>query len=164
MARITTNTTGTQPVIKIIKASEANFTNAIEVPFVQDLTITNSTGVFSYSTFDERDQRKLTTPADNSISTNIVIDDTAWYGNTTAANGSAALDGLQKLASDKTEIKFAIWTAGDTGASARWRGGRGYINNLAPTVSPDAPVWVSPLEIAVDGTYQDGTGSTPSIT
>ena len=60
MARITTNTTGTQPVI-IIGLTGANLANAnvaITVPFVQDLTITNSTGVYSYTTFSDVDMRK----------------------------------------------------------------------------------------------------------
>jgi AdoMet-dependent rRNA methyltransferase SPB1 len=34
--------------------------------------------------------------------------------------------------------------------------GTGYISALAPTVSPDAPVWVSPLTIAVDGAFTTG--------
>ena len=64
--RITTNTTGTQPVIQIglTGANLANSSQTITVPFVQDLTITNSTGVYAYTDFTDVDQRKLSTPAD----------------------------------------------------------------------------------------------------
>jgi hypothetical protein len=36
-------------------------------------------------------------------------------------------------------------------ANAYYYTGVGYISSLAPTVSPEAPVWVSPMTLAVDG-------------
>jgi hypothetical protein len=39
-----------------------------------------------------------------------------------------------------------------------WTSGTGFISSLAPTVSPEAPVWVSPMTIAVDGTMYNGNG------
>jgi hypothetical protein len=35
----------------------------------------------------------------------------------------------------------------------RYLSGEGYITGLAPTVSADAPVWVSPITITVSGEY-----------
>ena len=153
MARITTNTTGTQPVIVLETSTAGN----LSVPFVQDITITNSTGVYSYTTFSDVDTRKLSTPADNEISTNIVIDDLAYFGNSSATANSAAYLGIASLSVNKTPIDFTIYWAGNTaGATDRVTTGSGFITNLAPTTSPDAPVWVTPLTIAVDGTMTTG--------
>jgi hypothetical protein len=171
MARITTNTTGTQPCIIItanVVANGNNYTATfgsgdITVPQVQDITVTNSTGVFSYTTFQDTDTRKLSTPADNSIATNVVIDDTTWFGNANATANTAAFLGLQKLSGDKMIIGFKMyWNDNDgAGTGARYRQGVGFITNLAPSVSPDAPVWVTPLEIAVDNYFTDSSNSGP---
>ena len=154
MARITTNTTGTQPVI-IIGLAGANLANSaltITVPFVQDLTITNSTGVYSYSTFTDVDMRKLSTPADNEISTNVVVDNEAYFGNSAAAANSAPFYGIATLSTDKNDLDFEVYWNG-TAANAYFYSGGGFITSLAPTTSPDAPVWVTPLTIAVDGAF-----------
>ena len=154
MARITTNTTGTQPVI-IIGLTGANLANssvAITVPFVQDLTITNSTGVYSYTTFSDVDMRKLSTPADNEASTNVVVDNLAYFGNSAATANSAPFLGIASLSTNKNNLDFEIYWNG-TAANAYFYSGSGFITSLAPTTSPDAPVWVTPLTIAVDGGF-----------
>jgi hypothetical protein len=172
MARITTNTTGTQPCIIIssnVAANGNNYTATFDatkdiiVPQIQDITITNATGVFSYTTFSDVDTRKLSTPADNTISTNVVIDDTTWFGNGTVTTGNAKSQGLQYLSGNKVLVGFKMyWNDDDgNGTGARFRQGVGFITNLAPSVSPDAPVWVTPLEIAVDNFYTDGVNSAP---
>ena len=154
MARITTNTTGTQPVIKIglDGANLANTAATITVPFVQDFTITNSTGVYSYTTFSDVDMRKLSTPADNEASTNVVVDSLAYFGNSAATANSAPFLGIASLSTNKNTIDFQIYWNG-TDANAYFYSGSGFITSLAPTTSPDAPVWVTPLTIAVDGTF-----------
>ena len=154
MARITTNTTGTQPVI-IIGLTGANLANssvAITVPFVQDLTITNSTGVYSYTTFSDVDMRKLSTPADNEASTNVVVDNLAYFGNSAATANTAPFLGIASLSTNKDNLDFEIYWNG-TAANAYFYSGSGFITSLAPTTSPDAPVWVTPLTIAVDGAF-----------
>ena len=154
MARITTNTTGTQPVI-IIGLTGANLANssvAITVPFVQDLTITNSTGVYSYTTFSDVDMRKLSTPADNEASTNVVVDDEAYFGNSAASANTAPFYGIATMSNNKNELDFEIYWNG-TAQDAYYYSGGGFITSLAPTTSPDAPVWVTPLTIAVDGAF-----------
>lgn len=155
MARITTNTSGTQPVIELATATSGG---NLTIPFIQDLTITNSTGVYSYTTFSDVDQRKLSTPANNEISTNIVIDDTAYFGNASATSGTAAFMGVASLSETKTQITFTIYWAGKTsGTSDRVTTGTGFITSLAPKTSPTAPVWVTPLTVAVDGTMTTAT-------
>ena len=149
MARITTNTAGTQPVIVLATAVAGN----LSIPFIQDLTITNSTGVYSYTTFSDNDQRKLSTPANNEIGTNIVIDDVTFFGNASATAGSATYLGLAGLSSDKTPVTFTVYWAGQTaGTTDRITTGSGFVTNIASKTSPTAPVWVTPLNIAVDGT------------
>jgi hypothetical protein len=156
MARITTNTSGTQPVI-VLKTSVTGDTG-LTIPFIQDLTITNSTGVYSYTTFTDIDTRKLSTPADNEVSTNVVIDDVAYFGDSAETAGTAANLGISSLSVNKTPITFTIYWAGQTaGTTDRITTGSGFITSLAPTTSPDAPVWVTPLTIAVDGTMTTST-------
>jgi len=148
MARITTNTSGSQPVIVLETATAGN----LVIPFVQDVTITNSTGVYSYTTFADADTRKLSTPADNEISMNVVIDDMAYFGNATATANSAAYYGIATLSTSKVAVDFTIYWAGQTvGSTDRITTGSGFISGLAPTTSPDAPVWITPVTIAVDG-------------
>jgi hypothetical protein len=156
MARITVNETGTQPVIQV-SANVANVeSNPLGVICLQDITITNSTGVYSYTDFCNTDMQKLPTPADNEISTNIVIDDEVWFGNSSAGNTTAAYFGLSQLSINKTPLSFRIYWNG-TANGAYYTEGTGFITSLAPTVNPEAPVWVSPVTIAVDGSMTNGT-------
>ena len=152
MATITTNTSGTQPVIEV--STYGNMANAITIPFLQDVTITNSTGIYSYTTFSDADTRKLSTPADNEISTNIVLDIDAYFGTTGIAGNNAAELGLVNLSGQKDLIYFNIYYAGNV-ANAHYASGQGFITSLAPTVAPENPIWISPLTIAVDGGFTD---------
>jgi len=154
MARITTNTTGTQPVI-VIGLSGANLANTaatITIPFIQDLTITNSTGVYAYTDFSDADQRKLSTPADNKLSTNVVVDNLAYFGNSAATANTAPFYGIASLSTNKNNLDFNVYWNG-TSANAYFYSGTGFLTNLAPKTSPTAPVWVTPLDIAVDGAF-----------
>lgn len=164
MARITVNTTGTQPTL-ILSTTISNVTantftanTALDVTCLQDVTITNSTGIFSWTDFCSLDTNKVTTPADNEITTNIVIDPTGFFGANTLGNTAIDL-GVNKLSLDKIPVSFKLIMNGDTTANsgAYFYQGTGYISSLAPTVSPEAPVWVSPLTIAVDGSFTSGT-------
>jgi hypothetical protein len=141
--------------------------NVLSVGCLQDVTITSSTGVFSWTDFCSVDTNKLPTPADNEIATNVVIDDIKWFGNASAASGSAAQAGMASLSQNKVEVQFlVVWnnndvgnvTGGNIANGTYWSSGVGYITNLAPTVSPDAPVWVSPMSLAVNGTMYSGNG------
>ena len=170
MARITVNETGSQPTLLLsttvgnatqLAAGNITTTGSLNVGCLQDITITSSTGIFSWVDFCSIDTNKVTTPADNEISTNIVIDDVKYFGANVTAGGTAANIGINGLSQNKVEIQFKlIWNSANTSgnvANAYFTSGVGYISSLAPTVSPDAPVWVSPLTIAVDGTMYSGT-------
>lgn len=158
MARITTNTTGTQPHL-YVSTDTANVANAaLSVICLQDITITNSTGIFSWTDFCSIDTNKVTTPADNEITTNVVLDAENWFGNSSASNTTAEYNGVSGLSINKIPVSFQLVMNGDDTANtgAFYYEGVGYISALAPTVSPDAPVWVSPLTIAVDGDMTTG--------
>lgn len=177
MARITVNETGTSPLILLsttvgnataISTGNISSANVLSVGCLQDVTITASTGVFSWTDFCSPDTNKLPTPADNEISTNVVLDDVKYFGNTSASANSAAGLGMAKLSQNKVEVQFlVVWNNNDIANvcdpairsnTTYWSSGVGYVTSLAPTVSPDAPVWVSPMTVAVDGTMYNGAG------
>jgi hypothetical protein len=175
MARITVNETGSQPLILLstnvangnIQTGNIVGANVLSVGCLQDVTVTASTGVFSWTDFCSVDTNKLPTPADNEIATNVVIDDVKWFGNSAAASGSAAQEGMASLSQNKIPVQFlVVWNNsdianvvnGNVANGTYWSSGIGFITNLAPTVSPDAPVWVSPMTLAVDGTMYSGNG------
>ena len=155
MARITTNTANTQPIITI-NTSVTGANCSLVLPYVQDVTITNSTGVYSFTTFDVADQQKLSTPANNEVSTNIVIDDKTFFGDATGTANSAMKLGVLSLSSNKTPITFSILWAGNVTSTDPVTTGAGFLTNIAAKTSPTAPVWVTPLNIAVDGTMTSG--------
>jgi hypothetical protein len=156
MARITVNTSGTQPTLLVSTdliantANWGNIANALAVTCLQDVTITNSTGVYSYIDFCSTDMYKLTTPADNEISVNMVIDSDVFFG--LGGSGSAANVGISDLSIDKVPLQFKmVINGGNATANAYYYAGQGFISSLAPTASPDAPVWVTPMTLAVNG-------------
>lgn len=174
MARITVNETGTQPVILLstdiangnVETGNIEGANVLSVICLQDVTITSSTGVFSWADFCSLDMNKLPTPADNEISMNVVIDPDTYFGANSA--GTTAEDrGLSGLSQNKIPVQFlVVWNNNDIAnivdgnisnlSGVAWSSGEGFITSLAPTASPEAPVWVTPCTIAVNGTMYNG--------
>ena len=161
MARITVNTTGKQPHI-YLSTDTANVWDGsaagvaawdfLDVLCLQDLTITNSTGVFSWTDFCSTDMQKITTPADNSIETNMVIEQAEFFGDGTTPVDNAPAYGVNGLSANKVYVQFVVVMDGEIDVAGKlYYNGNGYITSIAPTVSPEAPVWVSPMTIAVDG-------------
>jgi hypothetical protein len=120
------------------------------VPALQDVTINNAAGVFNWTQLDTFSQLAVSTPATNSISANMVIDSATFFA---ATNG---VPGLFDLSNDATEVYFRVYFNGK-GTGAKYVSGSGFITNLAPTVNPTAPVWVSPITISVNGDLTAGT-------
>jgi hypothetical protein len=155
MARITVNTTGTQPIL-LVSANIANVNaNSLSVTCLQDITVTNSTGIYSYTDFCSPDMNKVTTPADNEISTNMVLDGTVYFGNAGATANTAPFYGVAGLSENKVNISWKLYLNGNANG-AYYYTGTGYISSLAPTVAPENPVWISPMSIAVDGAITSG--------
>jgi len=124
----------------------------IELSGLQDVTINNSNGSFRWKTLDSSGESVITTNATNSLSGNFVIDVTDFWGNASAGAGTAEKDGIFKLSNDRTEVAFLIAPSGAIDGEYVLMG-TGFISALAPTVSADSPVWVSPITIEVNGDY-----------
>ena len=156
--RIPVNTSGSYPTITISTDASGNaLANGISVISTQKITITNNNPTYEYTTFQDKDTNVLTLPAKNSIATTIVIDDVNYFGNTTATSGSAAYLGIAGIASNKVPVNFRVTLNGtSTTTGSRYYAGTGYITNLSPEASPEAPIWITPISIAVNGSYTTG--------
>ena len=181
MARITVNETGHHPLVLLsttvgntIQLASGNISgsNVLSVTCLQDITITASTGIYSWVDFCSKDMNKVPTPADNEISMNVVIDPTVYFG-ANAQIQTASDQGLAGLSQNKIPVQFlVVWnydgntaavtngnisTAGNTANyNVYWSSGTAFISSLAPTAAPDAPVWITPMSLAVDGTMYNG--------
>ena len=97
MARITVNTTGTQPHL-YVSTDTSNVANAsLDITCLQDVTITNSTGIFSWTDFCTTSINKVTTPSDNEVSTNIVIDEDKFMLRALALSDDVGASGYLRL-------------------------------------------------------------------
>lgn len=175
MAYITVNETGSFPALILstdiancnVGANGNGFVSGnsvtlLNVTCLQDVTVTNSTGIFSWTDFCSASINKVTTPSDNEISTNIVIDDEVFFGDSAAGNTTAKYYGVSGLSQNRVEVAFRLQlnnsaNVGNTApANTFIYHGVGYLSSVAPTVAPDSPVWVSPLTIAVNGDMGSG--------
>jgi hypothetical protein len=142
-----------------INANPAGYANAnvafaatadtMTVPALQEVTVNATPGTFNWSQLDELSEKVVTTPSTNSISVTLVLDPVTFFA------GKGNTDGIFDIVNSKTETFFRLYWAGDS-STDRWIQGKGYLSALAPTVSPGAPVWTSPLEILVTGSYETG--------
>jgi len=144
---------GVQATLSISIASNASDTG-LSVPALQDVTINNANDVFTWTQLDSGSKQQIATTATNSLGMNLVLEQTSFFGDSTATSGTAAYSGVFGLSKNKTKVAFDLYL-GDTdgGATGKTISGEGYVTGLAPTVSADAPVWVSPITITVDGDY-----------
>lgn len=133
----------TNPVLTLT----TGVTGSLAIPTLQDVTINNANDVFTWSQLNESAKLQVPTTATNSITTNIVVETDTFFGNATATTGSAAREGLVGLSTKKTEVNFTI-NLGSKNIT-----GKGYVTGLAPTVSAESPVWVTPVTITVTGEY-----------
>lgn len=126
---------------------------ALGIPALQDMTINASNDVFTWSQLDSTGKKQIATTSTNSISMNLVVDTATFFGTTVAAaiTGTIAEQGLFGCSRNKTLINFIIRVENST--TDTFIKGVGYITGLAPTVSADSPVWVSPVTITVSGDY-----------
>ena len=129
-------------------------TGPLAMPALQDITINNSNDVFTWTQLDSSSKLQVATTATNSLAMNCVLDEETFFGNASATAGSAAKLGVFGLSKDKTLVSFSLYM-GDTsgGATGPTITGSGYVTGLAPTVSADSPVWVSPITLTVTGDY-----------
>ena len=125
--------------------------NVVTVPFMQDITVNNSTGTFRFKTLASGSESVVTTPATNQLSLNAIVDDAVFFGDG-AVNGGLVINGVLGTSKNKTKVGFRAYFDGtDTGS--RYMQGVGFISGLAPTVNPDSPLWITPVSVEVDGDF-----------
>jgi len=146
---------GNEAVLKIYDIYAGNSViidaNVVSVPFMTDITVTNTTGTFRFKTLDSASESVVTTPATNQLALNCIVDDDTFFGNA-GGTGAVAINGLLGTSTNKTKIGFRVYFNG-TDAGSKLVEGVGYIGGLAPTVNPDSPLWVTPVTVEVDGDY-----------
>jgi hypothetical protein len=139
-----------------VASNESDITQAaspLAVPALQDMTINAANDVFTWSQLDSTAKKQIATTSTNSISMNVVVDAATFFGTDVDAliSGTIAEQGLFGCSRNKTLINFIIRVENATVDTLIK--GVGYITGLAPTVSADSPVWVSPVTITVSGEY-----------
>jgi hypothetical protein len=124
-------------------------TDGMVIPFVQDVTINAAPGIVRYSVLDSSSSKAFTTVNENSVSGNMLLDEDTFFGSSGATN-TVALAGLFATSTSKTKVFFTVAFEGSDSGD-HYVKGEGFIGGLAPTASMDAAVWISPVEIIVDG-------------
>jgi hypothetical protein len=140
-------------VILTLTDSAAILTGNIVVPALQDITVNASNDLFTWTQLDSGSKLNIATTATNGLDMNIVLDQTTFFGTGGAATAVGNV-GIIGLSNAKTRVGFSLYL-GDTsaGTAGKTMSGNAYVTGLAPTVSADAPVWVSPITLTVDGDY-----------
>ena len=147
MAYINVSSPTSRAVLQLHTATISTTSSGLIVGAMQDITINNSNGTFSWTQLDSQSQLTVATPSTNSIAANIVVDETSFF---------AASTGIFDLSANKTKVYFRVYFNG-TVSGAKYVSGEGYLTNLAPKVSPTAPVWVTPITVSVNGDLTAGT-------
>ena len=134
---------------------EADATNdSLSIPALQDVTVNAANYVFTWTTLDSGSKQQIATTATNSLSMNLVLDGDVFFGDGVSASTTASGKGIFGMSTAKSKVEFSLYLGdNDDGTNGKTISGVGYITGLAPTVSADAPVWVSPITITVDGDY-----------
>lgn len=137
--------------------SEADFVTddaitatSLEVPALQDITVTNNASTFRWKELGALSEKVVTTVASNSVAGNVVLDPDAFFG--TGMGSDAPGLGIFNISNEKRKVDFLVLLNG-LGAGKRYFMGSGYLTSVAPAVSADSPVWVSPFTIEVDGDF-----------
>jgi len=151
-------TSGSQAVLVLGNTSPLatpGAANSLVVPFMQDITVNATPGTVRYSTLDSTASSAFTTVNENSISLNVLLDEDVFFGSSNTAN-KVANDGLLTTSINKEEVFFSVAFEG-TDSSDYYVSGKGFIGGLAPTASIDGAVWLTPIEITVNGELTKAT-------
>jgi hypothetical protein len=140
----------------IASTTASTSTGILAVPGLQNVTLNNGNATFRWKQLDSTSEFAIATAATNQVSFNVVVDGASYFGATSADAASATAKGIFNLSNDKTLVYFRLYYQG-TGSGDKYVSGSGYFTGLAPTVSADQPVWVSPLTIEVVGEFGSGS-------
>ena len=149
--------TANQITLKLdVATDESDITQGgspLTVPALQDITVNAANDVFTWSQLDSTAKKQIATTSTNSISMNLVVDTATFFGTDidAAISGTIAEQGLFGCSRNKTLVNFILLI--ENAAADTLLKGVGYITGLAPTISADSPVWVSPITITVTGEY-----------
>mgnify|MGYP003148498941 CR=1 FL=1 len=152
-------TAGNQAILCLGNTSvlaEPDNAAVMTVPFVQDITISAAPGTVRYSVLDSSSSQAFTTVNENSVSGNMLVDEDAFFGNAAVTLNNVAKLGLFATSVAKTEVFFSVAFEGADSAD-HYIEGKGFIGGLAPTASMDAAVWLTPIEIIVNGELEAKT-------
>lgn len=141
-------TSGPVVYLTAYDANGATVAGNLAIPTLQDITINNANDVFTWTQLNEASKLQVATTSTNSISTNMVVEQATFFGNASATSGSATKLGVLGLSDAKTKVAFTISNFGTKAIT-----GNAYVTGLAPTISADAPVWVTPVTLTVTGGY-----------
>lgn len=143
-----------ETTLTIHHTSKAADATGMVVPALQDITVNAANDVFTWTQLDETAKLQIATTSTNSLSMNIVLDQDTFFGSSGPGGSTAAASGLFGLSVDKTLVVFDLYLGDESdGSAGKTISGSGYVTGLAPTVSADSPVWVSPITITVTGEY-----------
>jgi hypothetical protein len=130
-------------------------TDGMIIPFVQDITVNASPGIVRYSVLSLGSSKAFTTVNENSVSGNMLVDEDTFFGLAGATN-TIALNGLFATSTAKTKVFFSVAFEGSD-STDHYIKGEAFIGGLAPTASMDAAVWLTPIELIVDGELEADT-------
>jgi hypothetical protein len=127
---------------------------AMAVPALQDITVNAANDVFTWTQLDSGSKFQIATTATNSLAMNLVLDQDTFFGTVGSGGSTAAELGIFGMSTDKSLVEFELYMGDESdGGAGKTLSGSGYITGLAPTVSADAPVWVTPITISITGDY-----------
>jgi hypothetical protein len=150
---------GQQVTLTVYHTSKVADATGLAIPALQDITINAANDVFTWTQLDRGSKLQIATTATNSLAMNLVLDQSKFFQGASPTT-TAASQGIFGLSTNKTLIQFELYLGDtDTGGFGKIISGFGYITGLAPTVSADSPVWVSPVTITVTGDYTVTTAS-----
>ena len=148
-----------------ITDSTSTLTGSVSVPALQDVTMNAANDVFTWTQLDVASKNQIATTATNSLGMNLVLDKDTFFGTADGDYANAttmAGAGIFGCSTLKTKISFSLYMGDESdGTEGITVTGSGYITGLSPTVTADAPVWVSPVTITVDGDYTIDDTATP---
>jgi len=143
-----------EATLKVHHTSKTADATGLAIPSLQDITVNASNDVFTWTQLDESAKKQVATTATNSLSMNLVLEQDTFFGTTGSGGATAAASGIMGMSIDKTIVEFDLYLGDESdGTTGKTINGKGYVTGLAPTVSADAPVWVSPITITVTGEY-----------
>lgn len=146
--------TNVEATLKVHHTSKSADGTGLLVPSLQDITVNASNDVFTWTQLDAGAKKQIATTATNSLGMNLVLNQASFFGTGTAATTTAAGAGIFGLSTQKARVEFDLYLGDESdGSAGKTINGTGYVTGLAPTVSADAPVWVSPITITVDSDY-----------